>query len=73
MLVQSSNQFRGESTIVVNKCQRKGATQVQVPVVARACRDQDEAEGRIPNVSERDARVTGRVLNVIMKDLDPGR
>jgi hypothetical protein len=45
----------------------------RLPAVARAYRDQDEGEGRISDVSERDARVSGQVLNVIMKDLDPGR
>ena len=45
----------------------------RLPAIARAYRDQDEGEDRISQASERDARVTGQVLNVIMKDLDPGR
>jgi hypothetical protein len=45
----------------------------RLPAVARAYRDEGEREGPSLDVSERDARVTGQVLNVIMKDLDPGR
>jgi hypothetical protein len=48
----------------------------RLPLVARAYRDQMHVPGEnIPQatVSERDARQTGQVLRVIMKDLDPGR
>lgn len=45
----------------------------RLPAVARAYRDQGEREDGVLEVSERDARVTRQVLNVIMKDLDPGR
>jgi hypothetical protein len=41
----------------------------RLPAVARAYRDQSGAA----EVSERDARTTGQVLNVIIRDLDPGR
>lgn len=42
----------------------------RLPAVARAYRDEDEPG---PMISERDARLAGQVLNVIMRDLDPGR
>jgi hypothetical protein len=47
----------------------------RLPAAARAYRDQEDAEGRSTKaeVSERDARTTGQVLNVVMRDLDPGR
>jgi hypothetical protein len=48
----------------------------RLPEVARAYREWMNAEGEvIPEsvVSERDARRTGHVLHVIMRDLDPGR
>ena len=48
----------------------------RLPAVARTYRDRMDAEGESdPNgaISERDARVTGQVLHVIMRDLDPGR
>jgi hypothetical protein len=48
----------------------------RLPAVARSYRDLIEAEGESgPKgaISERDARLTGKVLNVIMRDLDPGR
>jgi hypothetical protein len=41
----------------------------RLPAVARAYRDGDAKA----TVSERDARVTGQVLHVVMRDLDPGR
>jgi hypothetical protein len=44
----------------------------RLPAVARAYRDADGAKAKA-EVSERDARTTGQVLNVIMRDLDPGR
>jgi hypothetical protein len=43
----------------------------RLPAVARTYRDAD-GEGKI-RVTERDARVSGQVLHVIMRDLDPGR
>jgi hypothetical protein len=41
----------------------------RLPAVARAYRD----NGAKAEISERDARTTGQVLNVVMRDLDPGR
>jgi hypothetical protein len=44
--------------------------------VARAYRTLTDAEGHLrpdANVSERDAKVAGQVLRVVMRDLDPGR
>jgi hypothetical protein len=48
----------------------------RLPAPARTYRERTNAEGEtVPGnmVSERDARTTGQVLNVIMRDLDPGR
>lgn len=48
----------------------------RLPEVARTYRDRlDEKGEAIPDgmISERDARRTGQVLHVIMRDLDPGR
>src|ERR1700686_3928861 len=39
--------------------------------IARAYRE--PAKGEMPPVCERDAKVTGQVLHVVMRDLDPGR
>lgn len=44
----------------------------RLPEAARVYRD-DNADGSPATVSERDAKVTGQVLHVVMKDLDPGR
>lgn len=44
----------------------------RLPAVARAYRDEADALSRA-EISERDARTTGQVLNVVMRDLDPGR
>ena len=44
----------------------------RLPAVARAYRDSSE-NGHAITVTERDARLTGQVLNVIMRDLNPGR
>jgi hypothetical protein len=44
----------------------------RLPAVARTYRDHD-ASGLKRPVTERDARVAGQVLRVIMRDLDPGR
>ena len=43
----------------------------RLPAVARAYRDADAAVKS--EVSERDARTTAQVLQVVMRDLDPGR
>jgi hypothetical protein len=43
----------------------------RLPTIARTYRDDNE-DGKVA-ISERDARVAGQVLNVVMKDLDPGR
>jgi hypothetical protein len=44
----------------------------RLPGVARTYRDRGES-GPTATVSERDARQTGQVLHVVMRDLDPGR
>jgi hypothetical protein len=44
----------------------------RLPAAARAYRD-NNANGYTIAVTERDARVAGQVLNVIMRDLNPGR
>jgi hypothetical protein len=44
----------------------------RLPAVARAYRDHGDS-GNDVTVSERDARLAGQVLNVIMRDLNPGR
>jgi hypothetical protein len=44
----------------------------RLPAVARAYRDHDEGGVKVM-ISERDARVAGQVLRVVMRDLDPGR
>ena len=46
----------------------------RLPAAARAYRDRAEPEaGPKGTISERDAKTTGQVLHVIMRDLDPGR
>jgi hypothetical protein len=48
----------------------------RLPAVARSYRDRTNAEGETTGnekVSERDARTTGQVLHVIMRDLNPSR
>jgi len=50
---------------------RSGAA--RLPAAARAYRDRGEEENPNGMVSERDAKTTGQVLHVIMRDLDPGR
>jgi hypothetical protein len=48
----------------------------RLPLVARRYRDQNVGGGDLNpdvTVSERDARVAGQVLHVVMRDLDPGR
>ena len=44
----------------------------RLPEVARNYRDA-ELNGTKVTVSERDARIAGQVLNVVMRDLNPGR
>jgi hypothetical protein len=44
----------------------------RLPAVARAYRDHDD-NGNSVTISERDAKLAGQVLNVIMRDLNPGR
>ena len=44
----------------------------RLPAIARAYRDHTD-DGHEVAVSERDARLAGQVLNVIMRDLNPGR
>lgn len=43
----------------------------RLPAAARKYRDQDE--GHASGISESEARQTGQVLNVVMRDLNPGR
>jgi hypothetical protein len=43
----------------------------RLPAIARAYRDDDGVVKT--KITERDARVTGQVLHVVMRDLDPGR
>jgi hypothetical protein len=48
----------------------------RLPTVARAYRDLTDADGELrgdADVSEREARLAGQVLRVVMRDLDPGR
>jgi hypothetical protein len=48
----------------------------RLPPVARTYRDLTDADGELRQsvpVSERDARLAGQVLHVVMRDLDPGR
>jgi hypothetical protein len=44
----------------------------RLPAIARAYRE-NSANGHTITVTERDARIAGQVLNVIMRDLNPGR
>ncbi|MFZ1009866.1 MAG: hypothetical protein WAN65_23720 [Candidatus Sulfotelmatobacter sp.] len=44
----------------------------RLPAVARSYRDRGETDPQ-PVISEREARLAGQVLHVIMRDLDPGR
>lgn len=44
----------------------------RLPAVARAYRDHSD-KGNSVTISERDARLAGQVLNVVMRDLNPGR
>jgi hypothetical protein len=45
----------------------------RLPAVARTYRNDDGENHTKSTVSERDARQTGQVLHVVMRDLDPGR
>jgi len=45
----------------------------RLPAIARGYREANGTGGTKLAVAERDARITGQVLNVIMRDLDPGR
>jgi len=48
----------------------------RLPPIARTYRDLTDAEGDLradASVSEREARLAGQVLRVVMRDLDPGR
>jgi len=48
----------------------------RLPAVARNYRDLTESvkeNGSAATITERDARITGQVLHVVMRDLDPGR
>jgi|SRR5580658_436415 hypothetical protein len=45
----------------------------RLPAIARAYRDEVDADAGKATVSDREARQAGQVLNVVMRDLDPGR
>jgi hypothetical protein len=45
----------------------------RLPAVARQYRMNPDSETVSPAITERDARTTGQVLHVVMRDLDPGR
>ena len=48
----------------------------RLPAVARKYRDLTDADGELradASVTEREARIAGQVLRVVMRDLDPGR
>jgi hypothetical protein len=48
----------------------------RLPAIARRYRDSSNGSGESDleeRVSEHDARRTGQVLNVVIRDLDPGR
>jgi len=46
----------------------------RLPAIARTYRESSDSDGNgQTTVSERDARQTGQVLRVVMRDLDPGR
>jgi hypothetical protein len=46
----------------------------RLPAVARTYRDHSDVDGGSKaTVSERDARLAGQVMHVVMRDLDPGR
>jgi len=48
----------------------------RLPAIARKYRDATDSDGndyKNPTITERDARTTGQVLKVVMRDLDPGR
>ena len=48
----------------------------RLPAIARKYRDHTDAvneNGSMVTITERDARTTGQVLKVVMRDLDPGR
>lgn len=50
-----------------------GRGSARLPAVARSYRDPERETGPKLKASEQDARVTGQVLHVIMRDLNPGR
>src|ERR1700691_871298 len=45
----------------------------RLPAIARTYRDHAADDATASKATEREARVTGQVLHVIMRDLDPGR
>jgi hypothetical protein len=58
-----------EAGMIRSECAR-------LPTVARSYRDLSGADGGLPDeiiVTARDARVTGQVLQMVMRDLNPGR
>jgi len=62
----------GERLAVAEKAGLIRGGCARLPAVARAYRDHgDNGDGL--TISERDARLAGQVLNVIMRDLNPGR
>jgi len=45
----------------------------RLPPAALRYRDHGDGEGEAAAITEREARTVGQVLNVVMRDLDPGR
>jgi hypothetical protein len=61
-----------ERTAVAEKAGLIRGGCARLPAIARAYRDNSD-NGQTIKVTERDARIAGQVLNVIMRDLNPGR
>lgn len=61
-----------ERTAVAEKAGLIRGGCARLPAIARAYRD-NSGDGQTIAVTERDARIAGQVLNVIMRDLNPGR
>jgi hypothetical protein len=72
---QSAMTFEGR----IAEAERAGLIRggcARLPPVARRYQDMTDADGELRRdvaISEREARVAGQVLNVVMRDLDPGR
>ena len=69
MVFRYADRPRGSCGLILGGCAR-------LPAVARAYRDLADGTGELgPDiaVSEREARLAGQVLRVVIRDLDPGR